>query len=133
MSTVTVIAEGARAWKTLVDPPGERETGGAEADVFATPDGAFTQSMPHDADAIFDSLPAGADHLRSGVGTGHKKRWVGSCLPQKGYPIPVYAVRRLKSLPRSVAPGRLGFVQLTLPVAPTAGVTQVHPAGASTA
>ena len=42
MSTVTVIGEGARVWKALVDPPGERGTGGAEADVFATPDGAFT-------------------------------------------------------------------------------------------
>ena len=42
MSTVTVIAEGARAWRALVDPPGERGTSGSEADVFATPDGTFT-------------------------------------------------------------------------------------------
>jgi uncharacterized cupin superfamily protein len=42
MGQVTVIRSGARAWKALVDPPGERGTGGAEADAFATPDGAFT-------------------------------------------------------------------------------------------
>jgi uncharacterized cupin superfamily protein len=42
MAEITVVREGQRAWRALVDPPGERGTGGREADVFATTDGAFT-------------------------------------------------------------------------------------------
>jgi uncharacterized cupin superfamily protein len=42
MSTITVIRESARPWTALVNPPGEAGTGGKEADVFATEDGAFT-------------------------------------------------------------------------------------------
>lgn len=42
MSTIRVIHEGERAWRPLVDPPGEVPSGGAEADGFTTPGGAFT-------------------------------------------------------------------------------------------
>ncbi|HLB40018.1 MAG TPA: cupin domain-containing protein [Actinomycetota bacterium] len=42
MSTIRVIADGARAWRSLTNPPGRIPSPGAEADVFATPDGAFT-------------------------------------------------------------------------------------------
>ena len=42
MSTIRVIAAGERAWRPLVDSPGEIPSGGAEADAFATVDGAFT-------------------------------------------------------------------------------------------
>jgi uncharacterized cupin superfamily protein len=42
MGTITVISEGARSWRALVDPPGAKGTGGEEADLFTTDDGAFT-------------------------------------------------------------------------------------------
>jgi uncharacterized cupin superfamily protein len=42
MAEITVVRDGERPWQALVDPPGERGTGGAEADMFATLDGAFT-------------------------------------------------------------------------------------------
>jgi uncharacterized cupin superfamily protein len=42
MSTIRVIANGARAWRPLTDPPGEIPSPGAEADAYETPDGAFT-------------------------------------------------------------------------------------------
>ena len=42
MSTIRVIAAGERAWRPLVDSPGEIPSAGAEADAFATVDGTFT-------------------------------------------------------------------------------------------
>ena len=42
MSTIRVISADDRGLRPLVDPPGEIPSGGAEADAFATPDGAFT-------------------------------------------------------------------------------------------
>jgi uncharacterized cupin superfamily protein len=42
MSSIQVIREGERAWRSLVDPPGAIPSEGAEADVFASPDGSFT-------------------------------------------------------------------------------------------
>ena len=42
MSTIRVIRDGQRDWRTLVDPPGEIPSGGAEADAFASSDGTFT-------------------------------------------------------------------------------------------
>ncbi len=42
MSTIRVIHDGARAWRPLVDPPGELPSPGHEADVFGTADGSFT-------------------------------------------------------------------------------------------
>ena len=38
---IRVIHEGGRAWADLVDPPGTAGTGGAEAETFTSPDGAF--------------------------------------------------------------------------------------------
>jgi uncharacterized cupin superfamily protein len=42
MSTIRVIREGAREWRSLVDPPGEIPSAGSEADAFTSPDGSFT-------------------------------------------------------------------------------------------
>jgi len=42
MSTIRVIREGERAWRSLVDPPGEIPSGGAETEVFTSSDGRFT-------------------------------------------------------------------------------------------
>ena len=42
MSAIRVIRDGARAWRPLVDPPGEIPAARAEADAFATADGTFT-------------------------------------------------------------------------------------------
>jgi uncharacterized cupin superfamily protein len=81
MSEVTVIREGARAWRALVDPPGARGTGGAEADVFSTPDGAFTTGFwqrepdtwsfvrPYDEIAL---ILAGAAEIEMEDGTRHR-------------------------------------------------------------
>lgn len=80
MSAVTVIGEGARAWKALVDPPGELGTGGSEADVFATPDGAFVTGLwerepdtwsfvrPYDEVAL---ILAGAAEIETDDGVRH--------------------------------------------------------------
>ncbi|HJX07454.1 MAG TPA: cupin domain-containing protein [Actinomycetota bacterium] len=38
---IQVISEGGRAWTDLVNPPGTLGTGGAEADTFTSPGGAF--------------------------------------------------------------------------------------------
>jgi uncharacterized cupin superfamily protein len=45
MDEIRVVTEAGRDWRALVDPPGERGTGGAEMDVFSTPDGAFTTGL----------------------------------------------------------------------------------------
>jgi uncharacterized cupin superfamily protein len=42
MGEIRVIHEGERAWRSLVDPPGEIPSGGSEADSFTTADGRFT-------------------------------------------------------------------------------------------
>jgi uncharacterized cupin superfamily protein len=42
MSTVRVIREGERAWRALVDSPGEIPSAGAETEAFTSPDGRFT-------------------------------------------------------------------------------------------
>lgn len=42
MSTIRVIHEDERAWRPLVDPPGEIPSGGSEVDAFTSPDGSFT-------------------------------------------------------------------------------------------
>jgi uncharacterized cupin superfamily protein len=80
MSTVTVINEGARAWTQLVNPPGERGTGGAEADVFTAPGGAFTTGFwerepdtwsfvrPYDEVAL---IVAGAAEIETDDGVRH--------------------------------------------------------------
>ncbi len=42
MGEIRVIHGTERAWKALVDPPGDNGTGGSEAESFVSPDGTFT-------------------------------------------------------------------------------------------
>jgi uncharacterized cupin superfamily protein len=42
---ISVIHEGERAWTELVDSPGTVGTGGAEAEGFTSPDGAFQTGL----------------------------------------------------------------------------------------
>ncbi len=41
MSTIAVLHAGDRPWRSLVDPPGEIPSTGAEADAFTSTDGVF--------------------------------------------------------------------------------------------
>ena len=42
MSQIRVIRESERAWRPLVDPPGEIPSGGDETESFTSADGSFT-------------------------------------------------------------------------------------------
>jgi uncharacterized cupin superfamily protein len=42
MTSIQVIREGERTWRSLVDPPGAIPSEGADADAFTSPGGSFT-------------------------------------------------------------------------------------------